>query len=56
MSEGFCSDDEDRGISEYKGVPNTAMPNVFHPDYAAYCDAAAREMCEASRNDVDLLG
>ena len=56
MSEGFCTGDEDRWISEYKGVPNTAMPNVFHPDYAAYCDAAAREMCEASRNDVDLLG
>lgn len=56
MSEGFCTGDEDRWISEYKQVPNTAMPNVFHPDYAAHCDAVAREMCVDSRNDADLLG
>ncbi len=56
MSEGFCMGDDDRWISEYKGVPNTAMPNVFHPDYTAHCDAVAREMCSASRNDADLLG
>ena len=56
MSEGFCSGDEDRWISEYRHVPNTAMPNVFHPDYAAHCDAVAREMCAANCNDADLLG
>ena len=56
MSEGFCSGDEDRWISEYKHVPNTAMPNVFHPDYAAHCDAIARKICAANRNDADLLG
>ena len=56
MSEGFCSGDEDRWISEYRHVPNTAMPNVFHPGYAAHCDRVAREMCAANRNDADLLG
>lgn len=56
MSEGFCTGDDDRWISQYQGVPNTAMPNVFHPGYAAHCDAVAREMCAANRNDADLLG
>ena len=56
MSETFCTGDEDRWISEYRCVPNTAMPNVFHPDYAAHCDKVAREMCAASRDDADLLG
>ena len=56
MSEGFCTGDADRWISEYKGVPNTAMPNVFHPDYAAHCDRVAREMCAKNHGDADLLG
>ena len=56
VSEGFCIGDDDRWISEYKGVPNTAMPNVFHPDYAVHCDLVAREMCAPNRGDADLLG
>ena len=56
MSEGFCTGDDDRWISRYANVPNTALPNVFHPDFAAHCDTVAREMCAANRGDADLLG
>ena len=56
MSEEFCTGDEDRWISEYKHVPNTAMPNMFHPDYAAHCDQVARDLCVGNREDADLLG
>ena len=56
MSEAFCTGDEDRWISEYKHVPNTAMPNMFHPDYAVHCDRVARELCADNREDADLLG
>lgn len=56
MSEGFCDGENSRWYARFKGVPNTAMPNVFHPDFADYCDRIARERCAPHREDKDLLG
>lgn len=56
LSEDFCTGERNRWCAEYKGVPNTAMPNVFHPDFPDYCDRVARKLCAPNRDDKDLLG
>ena len=46
---------------EYDITPNerrpcSAFPNVFHPDFEAYCRYRARQMCAPNRNDPWLFG
>jgi hypothetical protein len=46
---------------EYDITPNehrpcSAFPNVFHPDFEAFCRYRARTMCAPNRNDPWLLG
>lgn len=48
--------DADRFIRKANGGPMTAMPNMFHPEFAAFCDQLAAEHCAPLRNDRDLLG
>jgi len=32
------------------------FPNVFHPEWEAYCDSLARETCAPQANDRDMIG
>ena len=46
---------------EYDITPNerrpcSSFPNVFHPDFEAYCRYRARQSCAPSRNDPWLFG
>ena len=46
---------------EYEITPNekrpcSAFPNVFHPDFEAFCRYRARQLCTPSRNDPWLFG
>ena len=46
---------------EYDITPNerrpcSSFPNVFHPDFAAYCRYRAQQLCVPSRNDPWLFG
>jgi len=38
------------------GAPCTAFPNVFHPQFAAWCDYRARLDCSPHRDDPWLFG
>lgn len=43
-------------ICPHEGSPCTEFPNVFHPDFSAYCDRIAAEKCAPHREDHDLVG
>ena len=55
--DGVCyQSDADRFIRKATGGPMTAMPNMFHPAFAAFCDDLAAKRCAPCRDDRDLLG
>ena len=56
MGQAFCAKGGDYEISKFEGVPGSAFPNVFHPDFATFCDERARKMCASQKNDLSILG
>ena len=56
IGQDFAKGDPDRSILPYGNAPGTALPNVFHPDWPAFCEARAEELCAAVRDDPWLLG
>jgi len=49
-------EDDERWIMPGRCAPCTALPNVFHPDFPAYCAKLAVETCGPMKEDHDLLG
>lgn len=43
-------------IREWQFRPCSALPNVFHPDFAAACEWRAREQCAPYKDDPWLIG
>ena len=56
LGQDFAKGAPDRSILPYGNAPGTALPNVFHPDWPAFCEARAEELCAAVRDDPWLLG
>ena len=56
LGQDFAKGDPDRSILPYGNAPGTALPNVFHPDWPAFCETRAEELCAAVRDDPWLLG
>ncbi len=56
VGQAFCAKGGECEISKFQGIPGSAFPNVFHPDFAAFCDARARKMCAPQRDDRSILG
>jgi len=55
--DGVCyGSDPERYIRAATGGPMTAMPNMFHPQFAAFCEDLAAKRCAPCRDDRDLLG
>lgn len=52
--EGFV--DQDNLVPRTESCGSTGFPNVFSPDWPAYCDKRAKEMCAPHRDDPWLLG
>ena len=48
--------DPDWYIREWGFKPCSALPNVFHPDFAATCEWRARELCAPAKDDPWLIG
>ena len=48
--------DPDWYIREWGFKPCSALPNVFHPDFAAACEWRARELCAPAKDDPWLIG
>ena len=48
--------DPDWFIREWAFKPCSALPNVFHPDFAAACEWRAREQCAPYKDDPWLIG
>ena len=56
MGQGFATEEPEHSICPFKGAPCTALPNVFHPDFAAHCDRIAAERCAAAKDNPSLIG
>ena len=48
--------DADKYIFKATGGPMTALPNMFHPQFAQACEDLVRKRCTELRQDPDLLG
>ena len=56
LGQDFAKGNPDRSILSYGNAPGTALPNVFNPDWSAFCEARAEELCASVRDDPSLLG
>ena len=56
MGESFCRQGRDCALGAAEGIPGTAFPNVFHPDFARFCDERAARACAPNRDDRSLFG
>jgi hypothetical protein len=56
LGQRVCRGDPDWYVREWKYAPCTALPNVFHPDFAAACEWRAREQCAPFKDDPWLVG
>ena len=56
LGQRVCRGDPDWYIREWKYAPCTALPNVFHPQFAAACEWRAREQCAPFKDDPWLVG
>ena len=56
MGEAFAAKGGDRALGAAEGIPGTAFPNVFHRDFAAFCDDRAAQMCAPQKDDTSLFG
>ncbi len=56
MGEKFCRKGAEFEIGHFQGIPGTALPNVFHPEWPAFCDARAEQLCAPQKDDASLFG
>lgn len=56
MGQAFSSPKDEHSIRPSTGAPCSALPNVFHPDFPAFCDKIAAERCAAAKDDPFLIG
>ena len=56
VGQDFCAKGGEYAISKFEGIPGTAFPNVFHPDFAAFCDDCAARLCAPQKDDRSILG
>ena len=58
MGDGLCWDSlpEEYYICPNEHRPCSAFPNVFHPDFEAWCDYIARKRCAPNKDDPWLFG
>ena len=56
MGQRVSRGDPDWYIREWGFKPCSALPNVFHPDFAAACEWRARERCAPFKDDPWLVG
>ena len=47
---------KDLYLSEFKGGPGQAFPNVFSVEFEGWCDRTAAKSCAPHRDDPDLFG
>ena len=56
LGQRVCRGDPDWYIKEWLFRPCSALPNVFHPQFAAACEWRAREQCAPFKDDPWLVG
>ena len=58
MGDDLCWDNmpEEYYICPSEHCPCSAFPNVFHPDFEAWCDHVARTRCAPNKDDPWLFG
>jgi len=52
----FCDYDRESFIDVFEHRPCSGFPNVFHPDFPAYCDRECAKTCAPQKDDPWLLG
>ena len=56
VGELFCRQGRECALGAAEGIPGTAFPNVFHPDFEKFCDERAARECAPNKEDRSLLG
>jgi len=56
MGSHFGTRGEEFYIAPYEHRPCSVFPNVFHPDFEAFCRYRARQACRPHRSDPWMLG
>ena len=56
MGQGFAQKESDHYICQYLHAPGTAFPNVFSPDFPAWCESVAKKNCSGNSDDPWLFG
>ena len=56
MGDGLCWQADEYFICPNEHRPCSAFPNVFHPDFEAWCDYVARTKCTPNKDDPWLFG
>ena len=56
IGQSFCARGGDYEISKFEGIPGSAFPDVFHPEFAEYCDKCAARLCAPQKEDRSILG
>jgi hypothetical protein len=56
MSESFAKQGSDYCIAEHKQRASTVFPNVFHPEFADFCEKFAEERCTRFKDNPWYLG
>ena len=56
IGEAFCRRGGDCALGAAEGIPGTAFPNVFHPEFAKFCDEYAARRCTPLKDDATLFG
>lgn len=56
IGEKFCAQGGDHALGAFEGIPGTAFPNVFHPDFGRFCDELAAKTCAPQKDTPSLFG
>jgi len=56
IGEAFCRNGGDCALGAAEGIPGTAFPNVFHPEFVRFCDEYAARRCAPQKGDTSLFG
>lgn len=56
IGESFSAMGGDHALCAFEGVPGSAFPNVFHPEFEKFCNERAAKLCATQKDDRSLFG
>ena len=56
VGQDFCAKGGEYALCAFEGVPGSAFPNVFHPEFEKFCNERAAKLCATQKDDRSLFG